>query len=158
MHDTLQGHGQDAQLITTGLAFFASALIAGLVILLMSGEQLLVISHLVIALSGLFLVLLGILRPWLNLPDTGLLLVVVLIICAAFAQWGASLWVIWSNQGTPVGAGIRDAMRQISLFTTAAITVGVGFTLLALRLRPRGWQPAAAVSPHQSPAEKRPGE
>lgn len=126
---------QDSQLVKTGLTQFMLAMLASLIVLLASGEQLLVISHLVVALSGLLLVLLGVLRPWLSVSEPWLVIITSLLVCGAFAQWGASLWVVWSSNGTAPAQEIRESMRNISLFTSLLITAGVGVTLLGLRLQ-----------------------
>ncbi|SDD57722.1 hydrogenase [Nocardioides lianchengensis] len=93
---------QDA-LIVLGLVLFLLGLLTGLAVPAHRNPRMAVASHLQGVTNGPFLVLVGLLWPWLDLPRSGEVAALGLLVYGAYANWLATqLGALW-------GAGRRFA-------------------------------------------------
>lgn len=78
-------------LFTIGLALFLIGLLTGLVIPALKNPRMALSSHLEGVLNGMFLVVLGLLWPHIDLPEAWQVIAVALIVYSAYANWLATL-------------------------------------------------------------------
>jgi (hydroxyamino)benzene mutase len=103
-------------------------------------------SHLEAVLNGMFLVVLGLLSPHIDLPNAWRFTAVVLIACSAYRNWLAALlaaaWgagrklaptVAADHEASPANEGLVSfLLASLSL----SIVVGLGIVIVGLRRRP----------------------
>ncbi|HOW92931.1 MAG TPA: hydrogenase [Mycolicibacterium fallax] len=129
-------------LFELGLALFLLGLLTGLAIPAMKNPRMGLSSHLEAVLNGMFLVLLGLLWPHVELtPGLGLT-AVVLIGYAAYANWLATLLgAVWGagRRFAPIATGehrassARERIVEVLLASLAvAIIIGVILVMIGL--------------------------
>lgn len=116
-------------LFTLGLVLFLIGLLTGLVVPALKNPRMGLSGHLQGVLNGMFLVLLGLLWPHIELPKVLGISAVALIVYSAYANWLAVLLAAaW-------GAGRRFAPIAAGDHTASAIKEGfVSFLLVSLSL------------------------
>lgn len=129
-------------LFTLGLVLFLIGLLTGFAVPALKNPRMALSSHLEAVLNGMFLVLLGLLWPHLDLPATVGLVAVVLIVYAAYANWLATLLAAAWGAGrrlAPIAAGdheappARERLVSFLLMSLAlSIVVGVGILIFGL--------------------------
>jgi (hydroxyamino)benzene mutase len=129
-------------LFKLGLALFVLGLLTGLVVPLVKNPRMALSSHLEAILNGMFLVLLGLLWPHVELPHTWACTAIVLIVYAAYANWVASLLAAAWGAGrklAPIAAAGHEASaakeRIVSVLLVSlsvSIIVGVGILIVGL--------------------------
>jgi (hydroxyamino)benzene mutase len=116
-------------LFTLGLVLFLIGLLTGLVVPAVKNPRMALSSHLEGVLNGMFLVLLGLLWPHVDLPKALGITAVALIVYSAYTNWLAALLAAaW-------GAGRRFAPIAAGDHQASAIKEGfVSFLLVSLSL------------------------
>jgi hydroxylaminobenzene mutase len=129
-------------LFTLGLVLFLLGLITGFAVPALKNPRMALSSHLEAVLNGIFLVVLGLLWPYIDLPDAWEVTAVVLIVYAAYANWLASLLAAAWGAGrklAPIAAGDHEASAAKERFVSfllvslaVSIVVGVGIVIVGL--------------------------
>lgn len=99
-------------LFTLGLVLFLLGLLTGIAVPATKNPRMAISSHLEALLNGMFLVLLGLLWPHVQLPNAWGVTAVALIVYAAFVNWLATLLAaIWGagRRLAPIAAGDYEA-------------------------------------------------
>lgn len=99
-------------LFTIGLALFLIGLLTGLVIPALKNPRMALSSHLEGVLNGMFLVVLGLLWPHIDLPEAWQVIAVALIVYSAYANWLATLLAAAWGAGrkfAPIATGDHKA-------------------------------------------------
>lgn len=87
-------------LFTTGLALFLLGLFTGFAVPAMKNPRMGVASHIEAHMNGLFLIVLGLLWPYVNLSQTWETITVALLIYGTWSNWFATLLSgIWGAGG-----------------------------------------------------------
>lgn len=116
-------------LFKLGLILFLIGLLTGLAVPATKNPRMALSSHLEAVLNGMFVVLVGLLWPHVDLPRAWGLTAVVLIVYAGYANWLATLLAAAWGAGRKL-APIATADHQAS----AAKEGIVGFLLVSLAL------------------------
>jgi hydroxylaminobenzene mutase len=125
-------------LFVTGLALFMMGLLTGLGIPAMKNPRMGVSSHLEGHMNGTFLIVLGLVWPYVELSYTWELLAVALLIYGAWANWLATLLAgVWGVGGSMakiaapnhVGTGFKENVVRF-LFITLSIADIVGLAVV----------------------------
>lgn len=109
-------------LFTIGLALFLIGLLTGLVIPALKNPRMALSSHLEGVLNGMFLVVLGLLWPHIDLPEAWQVIAVALIVYSAYANWLATLLArpgeraVNSRPSRPATTKPRPPRRDSSAF------------------------------------------
>jgi hydroxylaminobenzene mutase len=114
-------------LFKLGLILFLLGLLTGFAGPAVKNPRMALASHLEAILNGMFLVLLGLLWPHVDLPHAWGVTAIVLIVYAAYANWSATLLAAFWGAGrrfAPIAAGDHEG--------TAASERVVGFLLVSL--------------------------
>lgn len=129
-------------LFTLGLVLFLLGLLTGFVLPAMKNPRMALSSHLEAILNGMFLVLLGLLWPHIDLPHTWGLIAVILIVYSAYANWLSTLLAAAWGAGrkfAPIAAGDHEASRIqegvvgfLLLSLSVAMVIGVGIVIVGL--------------------------
>jgi hydroxylaminobenzene mutase len=129
-------------LFTLGLVLFLIGLLTGFAVPTLKNPRMALSSHLEAILNGMFLVLLGLLWPYIHLPHAWAVVAVVLIVYSAYANWLATLLAAAWGAGrklAPIAAADHQASttkEQIVSFLlvslSASIVVGVGIVIFGL--------------------------
>lgn len=129
-------------LFTLGLVLFLLGLLTGLVIPVLKNSRMALSSHLEAVLNGMFLVLLGLLWPHIDLPEAWAVTAVALIVYSAYANWLATLLAAAWGAGrklAPIAAGSHQASAVKEAFVTfllvslsLSIVVGVVIVMVGL--------------------------
>jgi (hydroxyamino)benzene mutase len=129
-------------LFTLGLVLFLIGLLTGLVVPALKNPRMGLSSHLEGVLNGMFLVLVGLLWPHIDLPRALGITAVALIVYSAYANWLAGLLAAAWGAGRrflPIAAGdhtasaIKEGFVSFLLVSLSlAIVVGVGIIIFGL--------------------------
>ncbi|BBX97736.1 hydrogenase [Mycobacterium lacus] len=129
-------------LFTLGLVLFLLGLLTGFAVPALTNPRMALSSHLEAVLNGMFLVLLGLLWPHIDLPGAWKVAVVVLVVYAAYANWLATLLAAAWGAGrklAPIAAGGHEAsaakegfVNFLLLSLAASIVVGVVIVIVGL--------------------------
>ncbi len=129
-------------LFTLGLVLFLIGLLTGFGVPALKNPRMAVSSHLEAVLNGMFLVLLGLLWPHIDLPSALGFTAVVLIVYSAYANWLATLLAAAWGAGrrfAPIAAADHEAsavkegvVRFLLLSLALSIVVGVGIVIVGL--------------------------
>jgi (hydroxyamino)benzene mutase len=129
-------------LFILGLALFLVGLFTGFAVSALKNPRMGLSSHLEGVLNGMFLVLLGLLWPHLDLPTALGFTAVVLVVYAAYANWLATLLAAAWGAGrrlAPIAAAdheassVREGFVSFLLISlSVAIVVGVGIVIVGV--------------------------
>lgn len=129
-------------LFTLGLGLFLLGLITGLVIPVLKNPRMGLSSHLEGTLNGLFLIVLGLLWPWVQVTSGWEKAAVALVVYASYANWLATLLAGWWGAGRgmmPIAGGehmaspVKEFVIKFLLITlSVAIVAGVGIVLFGV--------------------------
>lgn len=130
------------RLFTIGLALFLIGLLTGLVIPALKNPRMALSSHLEGVLNGMFLVVLGLLWPHIDLPEAWQVIAVALIVYSAYANWLATLLAAAWGAGrkfAPIATGDHKApaakegfVSFLLLSLSVAIVIGVVIVIIGL--------------------------
>jgi (hydroxyamino)benzene mutase len=118
-------------LFRLGLILFLIGLLTGFTIPALKNPRMALSSHLEAVLNGMFLVLLGLLWPHVDLPHAWGVAAVVLIVYAAYANWLASLLAAFWGAGrklAPIAAGDHEgtaARESVVSFLLVSLSVAI---------------------------------
>lgn len=125
-----------------GLILFVFGLVTGFVVPKVKNPRMGLTSHLEGVLNGMFLVLLGLLWPHVQLSHAWAVTAEWLIVYSAYANWaGTLLAAIWGagRKLTPIAAGDHEASKVkegvfgfLLLSLSVAIVVGVVIVIVGL--------------------------
>ena len=129
-------------LLCFGLLLFLLGLLTGFAVPKMANPRMGLASHVEAAMNGMFLILLGLLWPGLELPDAWLWAALVLAVYAAYANWLATfLAAVWGAGGAMmmiaapnhVGTAGREAVIKFLLLSlSAAMVIAVTVVLVGV--------------------------
>lgn len=129
-------------LFTLGLVLFLIGLLTGFAVPGLKNPRMALSSHLEAVLNGMFLVLVGLLWPHIDLPGAWGLTAVVLIVYSAYANWLATLLAAAWGAGrklAPIAAGDHEASAARERFVSfllvslsLSIVAGVGIVIAGL--------------------------
>ncbi|HET9877577.1 MAG TPA: hydrogenase [Mycobacterium sp.] len=129
-------------LFTLGLVLFLLGLLTGFAVPALTNPRMALSSHLEAILNGMFLVLLGLLWPHIDLPDAWEVTAVALVAYSAYANWLATLLAAAWGAGrklAPIAAVDHEASpakeRLVSFLLVSlsvSIVVGVGILIVGL--------------------------
>ncbi len=129
-------------LFTLGLVLFLLGLLTGFAVPALKNPRMALSSHLEAVLNGMFLVLLGLLWPHINLPDALEITAVMLIVYSAYANWLAALLAAAWGAGrklAPIAASGHEAsavkegfVNFLLVSLSLSIVVGVGIVIVGL--------------------------
>jgi hydroxylaminobenzene mutase len=129
-------------LFALGLVLFLLGLLTGLAVPATKNPRMALASHLEGVLNGMFLVMLGLLWPYLRLPHPWGVAAVVLVVYAGYANWVASLLAaVWGagRRFAPIAAGDHEASAAKEIVVSfllaslsVAIVAGVGIVIAGL--------------------------
>ncbi len=132
-------------LFATGLALFLMGLFTGFVVPSLKNPRMGLASHVEAHMNGLFLIVLGLLWPYVKLGQTWELITVALLIYGTWVNWFATLLSgIWGAGGRMmplaapdhVGSGAKEGFIKFLLISLSiADVIGVGLVLWGV-LRP----------------------
>ena len=132
-------------LFATGLALFLLGLFTGFAVPAMKNPRMGVASHMEAHMNGLFLIVLGLLWPYVNLSQTWETVTVALLVYGTWANWFATLLSgFWGDGGRmmPIaapdqfGSDAKEAFIKFLLISLSiADVIGVGLVLWGV-LRP----------------------
>lgn len=115
-------------LIQLGILLFLLGLLTGLAVPVLKNPRMGLSSHLEALMNGMFLVILGLIWPRIDLSHTWLTVTFWLIVYAAFANWIATLLAgVW-------GAGRLMPIAAGSHTSTPGRERVIGFLLISLSL------------------------
>ena len=129
-------------LFTLGLVLFMAGLLTGFAAGVVKNPRMALSSHLEAVLNGMFLVLLGLLWPHLDLSKALGITAVALIVYAAYANWLATLLAAAWGAGrrlAPIAAAGHEASPAkerivgfLLLSLSLSILAGVGIVIAGL--------------------------
>jgi hydroxylaminobenzene mutase len=129
-------------LFELGLVLFLLGLLTGFAIPALKNPRMALSSHLEAVLNGMFLVLLGLLWPHVELPHAWAVTAVGLIVFAGYANWVAALLAAAWGAGrrlAPIAAGdhqaslLKESVVSFLLVTLSlSMVVGVGVVIAGL--------------------------
>ena len=129
-------------LFQLGLVLFLLGLFVGFAIPALKNPRMGLSSHLEGTLNGMFLVLIGLLWPHLDLPHGWLVAAAILLIYASYANWLATfLGALWGagRKLAPIATGEHSASAAkegvvtfLLLSLAVALVVGVGIVIAGL--------------------------
>ena len=129
-------------LFTLGLVLFLLGLLTGVAVPALKNPRMALASHLEAILNGMFLVLLGLLWPHIQLSNALALTAAVLIVYSAYANWLATLLAAAWGAGrrlAPIAAGdhetsaVKEGFVSFLLVSLSlSIVVGVGIVIVGL--------------------------
>lgn len=129
-------------LFKLGLILFLIGLLTGFAIPALKNARMGLSSHLEAVLNGMFLVLLGLLWPHIDLPHAWGVFGVVLIVYSAYANWLASLLAAAWGAGrklAPIAAAeheasaVKEGLVSVLLVTLSlAVVVGIAIVIVGL--------------------------
>jgi hydroxylaminobenzene mutase len=132
-------------LFGTGLALFLVGLFTGFLVPTLKNPRMGLASHVEAHMNGIFLVVLGLLWPYVKLSQTWESVTVALLIYGAWMNWFATLLAgIWGAGGRMmklaapdhVGSGVKEGLIKFLLISLSiADVIGVGLVLWGV-LRP----------------------
>lgn len=125
-------------LFTLGLVLFLLGLLTGFAVPALKNPRMALSSHLEAVLNGMFLVLLGLLWPHIDLPSPWGITAVALIAYSAYANWVAALLAAAWGAGrklAPIAAGDHEAgaakERFVSfLLVSLSLSIVVGLVIV----------------------------
>ena len=126
----------------TGVALFLLGLLTGFAIPALRNPRMGLTSHLEAHMNGTFLIVLGLLWPYVDISQTWELIAVSLLIYGAWANWFATLMAgVWGVGGSLariaaadyVGTGFKEGFVKFLLISlSVADVVGVIIVLIGL--------------------------
>jgi hydroxylaminobenzene mutase len=129
-------------LFITGLSLFLLGLLSGFLIPALKNPRMGLSSHLEGTLNGMFLVVLGLLWPWVQVTSGWEKAAVALVVYGSYANWLATLLAGWWGAGRgmmPIAGGehaasaVKEFVIKFLLITLAvAIVGGVGIVLFGV--------------------------
>ncbi|MGH3530379.1 MAG: hydrogenase [Mycobacterium sp.] len=129
-------------LFTLGLVLFMLGLLTGIAVPAVKNPRMALSSHLEAILNGMFLVLLGLLWPHIDLPHAWGITAVALVVYSAYANWLATLLAAAWGAGrklAPIAAANHQASPAkeglvgfLLVSLSLAIVVGVGILIVGL--------------------------
>ena len=129
-------------LFTLGLVLFLLGLLTGFVIPALKNPRMALSSHLEGVLNGMFLVLLGLLWPNIDLPHALGVIAIALVVYAAYVNWLATLLAAAWGAGrklAPIAAGdhgasaLKEGVVNFLLVSLGdSIVVGVAIVIAGL--------------------------
>jgi len=129
-------------LFITGLALFLLGLLSGFLVPALKNPRMGLSSHLEGTLNGMFLVVLGLLWPWVQVTSGWEKAAVALVVYGSYANWLATLLAGWWGAGRgmmPIAGGdheasaVKEFVIKFLLITLAvAIVAGVGIVLFGV--------------------------
>lgn len=129
-------------LFITGLSLFLLGLLSGFLIPALKNPRMGLSSHLEGTLNGMFLIVLGLLWPWVQVTSGWERAAVGLVVYGSYANWLATLLAGWWGAGRgmmPIAGGeheaspIKEFVIKFLLITLgAAIVVGVAIILFGV--------------------------
>jgi hydroxylaminobenzene mutase len=129
-------------LFTLGLVLFLLGLLTGFVVPALKNPRMALSSHLEAVLNGMFLVVLGLLWPHIDLPHALGVIAIVLIVYAAYVNWLATLLAAAWGAGrklAPIAAGdhgasaVKEGVVNFLLVSLGvSIVVGVAIVIAGL--------------------------
>ncbi len=129
-------------LFILGLALFMLGLLTGMAVPALKNARMALSSHLEALLNGIFMVLLGLLWPYLDLPHAWGITAVTLIVYAGYANWlGTLLAAAWGagRRFAPIATGDFQASTAkewvvsfLLVSLSLAVLVGVGIVIAGL--------------------------
>ncbi|BBZ37658.1 hydrogenase [Mycobacterium conspicuum] len=129
-------------LFTLGLVLFLLGLLTGFAVPALKNPRMALSSHLEAVLNGMFLVLLGLLWPHVDLPHAWAVTAVALIVYSGYANWVAALLAAAWGAGrkfAPIATGdheasaVKEGVVSVLLVTLAlTMVVGVGIVIAGL--------------------------
>jgi hydroxylaminobenzene mutase len=132
-------------LFATGLALFLLGLFTGFAVPAMKNPRMGVASHMEAHMNGLFLIVLGLLWPYVRLTQTWETVTVALLVYGAWANWLATLLAgFWGAGGRMmriaaadhIGSNVKEGFIKFLLLSLSiADVIGVGAVLWGV-LRP----------------------
>ena len=132
-------------LFATGLALFLVGLFTGFVVPSLKNPRMGLASHMEAHMNGLFLIVLGLLWPYVELSQSWELATVSLLVYGTWMNWLATLLAgIWGAGGRimqiaapdHVGSGLKEGVIKFLLISLSiADVIGVGLVLWGV-LRP----------------------
>ena len=132
-------------LFVTGLALFLLGLFTGFAVPVMRNPRMGLASHIEAHMNGIFLIVLGLLWPYVELSQTWEGVAVALLIYGAWTNWFTTLLAgVWGAGGQMmriaaadhVGSGFKEGLIKFLLFSLSiADVVGVVIVLWGI-LRP----------------------
>src|ERR1700757_885539 len=131
-----------AVLFMLGLILFLVGLLTGFAVPALKNPRMALSSNLEAVLNGMFLVLLGLLWPHINLPNAWAVAAVVLIVYSAYANWMTALLAgAWGagRKLAPIATGDHQASavkeRVVSfLLVSLSLSIVVGVTMVIVGL------------------------
>jgi (hydroxyamino)benzene mutase len=132
-------------LFSTGLILFLLGLFTGFAVPAMKNPRMGVASHIEAHMNGLFLIVLGLLWPYVNLSQAWETVTVALLIYGTWANWFTTLLSgIWGAGGQMmkisaadhIGSSAKEGFIKFMLFSLSiADVIGVGLVIWGV-LRP----------------------
>ena len=132
-------------LFATGLALFLFGLFTGFAVPAMKNPRMGVASHMEAHMNGLFLIVLGLLWPYVKVSQTWEMVTIALLVYGAWANWFATLLSgFWGAGGRmmPIaapdqfGSNLKEGFIKFLLISLSiADVIGVGVVLWGV-LRP----------------------
>ena len=132
-------------LFATGLALFLLGLFTGFAVPAMKNPRMGVASHMEAHMNGLFLIVLGLLWPYVKISQTWETITVALLVYGAWANWFATLLSgFWGAGGRmmpiaapgQIGSNLKEGFIKFLLISLSiADVIGVGVVLWGV-LRP----------------------
>ena len=129
----------DKHLMQLGVLLFLLSLLTGLAIPKLKNPRMGLSSHVGTAMNGMFLVILGLIWPRVELADVWLAVTFWLVVYAAYANWLATLLAaVWNAGGPlmPLAAGDRKGStsqeRVIGLLLISLSVAFIAGTVLVL--------------------------
>jgi (hydroxyamino)benzene mutase len=129
-------------LFTLGLVLFMLGLLTGFAIPALKNPRMALSSHLEALLNGMFLVVLGLLWPHIDLPNAWRVTAVVLIGYSAYANWVAALLAAAWGAGrklAPIAAADHEAspakeglVSFLLVSLSLSIVAGLGIVIVGL--------------------------
>jgi hydroxylaminobenzene mutase len=129
-------------LFELGLVLFLLGLLTGFAVPALKNPRMALSSHLEAILNGIFLVLLGLLWPHVDLPRAWAVTAVGLIVCSGYANWVAALLAAAWGAGrklAPIAAGDHQAsatkegiVSVLLVSLSLSMVVGVGIVIAGL--------------------------
>ncbi len=139
------------RLLQLGILLFLIGLLTGFAVPAFANPRMGLASHLEAIMNGLFLAVLGLLWPRLNLARRSLRILFVLAVYGTFANWAATLLAAIWGAGAPMmplaatgfeGSSIQELVIKGLLGTLSLAIVGAsGMVLWGLRLGPAAHSP-----------------
>lgn len=122
------------RLLQLGTVLFLLGLLTGLAVPATANPRMALASHLEGLMNGIFLLVLGLLWPRLNLSSATLTLTFWVAVYSTFANWGATLlaalWPAGSALMPMAGGGLTGTSIEEAILKVLLVTLSIGMILL----------------------------